>query len=103
MRDTFERRKRIVLELLKRIPGVTCQEPKGAFYVFPDFSEHFGRTIGGTRVESADVLASILLKECRVATVPGTGFGEAKALRLSYAASEGELQQGLERITRLLA
>jgi aspartate aminotransferase len=103
MRDTFDRRRRLVLELLGKIPGVDCPEPKGAFYVFPDFSKHFGRTLGGAKVESSDDLASVLLKECRVATVPGSGFGEDRSIRLSYAVSEEELREGLERMASLLS
>jgi aspartate aminotransferase len=103
MRATFDRRRRLVMDLLKKIPGVDCPEPKGAFYVFPDISAHFGRTLGGAAIESSDNLASVLLKECRVATVPGSGFGEPRSIRLSYAAHEDELRQGLERLADFLA
>ncbi|MDR1658009.1 MAG: pyridoxal phosphate-dependent aminotransferase [Deltaproteobacteria bacterium] len=102
LREAFGRRRNILVELLRKIPGVTCPEPKGAFYVFPDFSRHFGRTIGRVKIEKADDLASVLLEECQVATVPGSGFGEKRSIRLSYAASDDELRQGLERLTNLL-
>jgi aspartate aminotransferase len=103
MRETFDRRRRLVLELLGRIPGVDCPEPKGAFYAFPDVSAHFGRTLGGTVVNTSDDLASVLLEKSRVATVPGSGFGEGRSLRLSYAAHEDELRLGLERLGDFLA
>jgi aspartate aminotransferase len=102
MRRVFDQRRRLVLELLAQIPGVDCPEPKGAFYVFPDFSRHFGRTLAGAKVENADDLASVLLKKCRVATVPGTGFGEPRSIRLSYAAHEGELKGALKAAADLL-
>jgi aspartate aminotransferase len=103
MREVFDRRRRLVVEMLGRIPGVACPEPKGAFYVLPDFSSHFGRTLGGSEVRGSDDLASVLLRECRVATVPGSGFGEERALRLSYAVREDDLRRGLERIAAFLA
>ena len=103
MRDVFDKRRRLVLELLAKIPGVDCPEPKGAFYVFPDFSFLFGRTLGGKVVESSDDLASVLLKECLVATVPGSGFGESRSIRLSYATHEDELRQALGRMAEFLA
>jgi aspartate aminotransferase len=103
MRDSFDRRRRLTMDLIRRMPGVDCPEPKGAFYVFPDFSAHFGRTLGGTLVRNSDDLASVLLKECRVATVPGSGFGEPRSIRLSYATQEDELRRGLELIAGFLA
>ena len=103
MRATFDKRRCLVLELLGKIPGVACPEPKGAFYVFPDFSAHMGRTLGGRLVNDSDDLASVLLKECRVATVPGAGFGAPRSIRLSYAAHEDELRKGLSRMAEFLA
>ncbi|MDR1111494.1 MAG: aminotransferase class I/II-fold pyridoxal phosphate-dependent enzyme, partial [Deltaproteobacteria bacterium] len=93
----------LVLELLAAIPGVQCPEPKGAFYVFPDVSGHYGRSLGGQKIQGSDDLASVLLKECLVATVPGSGFKEDRAIRLSYAVSENDLRRGLERIASFLA
>jgi aspartate aminotransferase len=103
MVESFARRRRLVLELLAAIPGVQCPEPKGAFYVFPDVSGHYGRTLGGQKIQGSDDLASVLLKECLVATVPGSGFKEDRAIRLSYAVSENDLRRGLERIASFLA
>jgi aspartate aminotransferase len=103
MLDTFAKRRKLILKLLAAIPGIVCPEPKGAFYVFPDVSRHFGRTLGGVKIQSSDDLASVLLTECLVATVPGSGFKEDRAIRLSYAASEDNISRGLERIANLLA
>jgi aspartate aminotransferase len=103
MAETFARRRKTVLELLSAIPGIFCPEPKGAFYVFPDVSQHYGRTLGGVKVQNSDDLASVLLKECLVATVPGSGFMEDRAIRLSYAVSEDDIVKGLGRMAKLLA
>jgi aspartate aminotransferase len=103
MVKTFGKRKKLVYEFLSTIPGVVCPEPKGAFYVFPDVSEHYGRTLGGVKINGSDDLALVLLQKSLVATVPGSGFMEDRAIRLSYAVSELDLERGLERIAKLLA
>ncbi|MDR1052249.1 MAG: pyridoxal phosphate-dependent aminotransferase [Deltaproteobacteria bacterium] len=103
MRRTFDDRRRLVLELLARIPLVSCPEPKGAFYVFPDFSGHYGREIEGKKIEGSGDLAALLLEKCRVATVPGLAFMADDNLRLSYAVSEVDIRRGLERIKDILA
>ncbi|MDR1677928.1 MAG: pyridoxal phosphate-dependent aminotransferase [Deltaproteobacteria bacterium] len=103
MAAVFGRRRETVVGLLREMPGVECLEPAGAFYVFPDVSAHFGRTLGGVTIKGSDDLASVLLKECLVATVPGSGFGEDRALRLSYAAAQSDIEEGLRRMTAFLA
>jgi aspartate aminotransferase len=102
MRRTFDRRRRLVLERLAAVDDVDCPEPQGAFYVFPDVSRLFGRSLAGVVVNTSDDLASVLLAKIQVATVPGSGFGQGQALRLSYAASEADLERGLARLTELL-
>jgi aspartate aminotransferase len=102
MRDVFDARRRLILGLLGGIPGFRTPTPSGAFYVFPDVSELMGRDLAGCCVDSSDTLASILLKECEVATVPGSGFGAEGSLRFSYAASEDEIREGLGRIAKLV-
>jgi aspartate aminotransferase len=102
MVTVFGQRRRLILDLLGEIKGIKCQEPKGAFYVFPDVSAHFGRTLGGVEIKGSDDLASVLLKECLLATVPGSGFKEDRAIRLSYAASEEDIRRGLEKMARFL-
>ncbi|MDR1041579.1 MAG: pyridoxal phosphate-dependent aminotransferase [Deltaproteobacteria bacterium] len=103
MREAFAVRRRLILDLLEGIPGFSTPVPAGAFYVFPDATGLFGRKLAGRTADSSDALASILLTECEVATVPGSGFGTEGAIRFSYAASENEITEGLGRIARLAA
>ncbi len=94
----FDRRRRVMVEGLARIPGIRCGMPQGAFYAFPDVSGLFGRRWrGGPLRGSADV-AAFLLEEARVAVVPGADFGSDRHLRLSYACSLSMIQEGLDRI-----
>jgi aspartate/methionine/tyrosine aminotransferase len=78
-------------------------EPGGAFYCFPSFEEFMGRTIRGHEVASTDELASVILDEVGVAIVPGEGFGAPGYARLSYALSDDDLVEGLDRIAELLS
>ncbi|MDR2349619.1 MAG: pyridoxal phosphate-dependent aminotransferase [Deltaproteobacteria bacterium] len=102
MFEVFSRRRRLVLDLLRDIPGFETPVPKGAFYVFPDVSKILGDVRDGKIAGNSDDLSSLLLKECEVATVPGSGFGRDEAIRFSYAASEEEIKEGLGRISRFL-
>ncbi|BDG59079.1 pyridoxal phosphate-dependent aminotransferase [Caldinitratiruptor microaerophilus] len=103
MRQEFDRRRRYVVERLRSIPGFDLEVvPQGAFYVFPNVSALFGRTIAGQRVENADDLGMLLLEKAKVALVPGSGFGSPNHVRISYATSMERLKEGLDRIERLL-
>ncbi len=99
----FERRRDLVLEELKTIPGFRANTPEGAFYVFPDVSELFGKTDGETTVGTADELALYLLKKAHVATVAGSGFGADECIRISFAASEEQLREAMRRIRAAVA
>jgi aspartate aminotransferase len=103
MRRAFERRRALVLDGVRAIPGVSCRAPEGAFYLFLDVREHLGRSLRGRALDDDIALAELLLDEARVALVPGTAFCAAGHLRLSYAASEGDLREGLARIARILS
>lgn len=103
MIDTFKTRRKLVLDLLREIPGMNCNEPGGAFYVFPEVSGFFGKTIKGTKIENATDFAMFLLKEAKVATVTGEAFGNPNCIRLSYAASEEEIKEALKRIREVLS
>lgn len=96
MRAEFEARRDLIVGLLAKIPNLKTSVPKGAFYVFPDFSAYLN---GGTDLD----LAAYLLDEARVATVPGSVFEGAGHLRLSYAASRADIEKGMNRITEALA
>ncbi|MFV0375278.1 pyridoxal phosphate-dependent aminotransferase, partial [Microbacterium sp.] len=85
MREAFDRRRRIIVEELSKIPGVTVPTPLGAFYVYPDVTGLLGREWNGTRVDTSLELADLILDEAEVAVVPGEAFGPSGYLRLSYA------------------
>jgi len=98
----FDKRRKLVLDLINEIPNVTCSIPKGAFYVFPDFSAYYGKTFGGKSIKSSMELAAYLLEEARVSVVPGAAFGMDNYLRISYAISEDRIIEGLHRIAQAL-
>jgi aspartate aminotransferase len=102
MREAFDRRRRLAVSTLNDIPGVTCVEPEGAFYVFPSFEDVLGREIAGHRVGSTLELAGVLLDEAKVAVVPGEAFGAPGYARLSYALGDDDLAEGIDRIAALL-
>lgn len=103
MRVAFDRRRTTMVAMLRAIDGVTCQEPGGAFYTFPNVSGLFGRNIGGRVASSSMELASIVLDEAKVAFVPGEAFGAPGYARFSFALSDDDLIEGLERLQRLFA
>ena len=102
MRDAFDRRRRRMHELLSGIPGVGCPEPEGAFYAFPSFAGALGRPMGGRTPATTLELAEVVLEQARVALVPGEAFGAPGYARLSYALSDEALEEGLNRLVRLL-
>jgi aspartate aminotransferase len=103
MHNIFSQRRQLILKLLQEIPSFTTPIPQGAFYVFPNISKLLGSTVKGKKILSSDDLSSLLLEECEVATVPGSGFGFDGAIRFSYAASEKEILDGIEKISRFLS
>lgn len=94
----FRERRELMLQGLRALPGVTCREPEGAFYLFPRVDAVFGRRHGDTVIQNSGDLAMALLNEARVAVVPGAAFGAEGYLRLSYAASTSQIQAGLQRL-----
>jgi aspartate/methionine/tyrosine aminotransferase len=102
MRSAFERRGRVMHELLAAIPGVTCLEPQGAFYCFPSFEGVLGRKIAGRTPTTTLELCELLLEEAKVAIVPGEAFGAPGYARLSFALADDQLVEGVERTTKLL-
>ncbi len=103
MRRQFEARRDLVMDRIADIPGVRCSRPRGAFYVFPDVTEHYGRTLGGAKVEDSTAMAEYLLTEGLISTVPGAAFGADDYVRLSFACSTEEIEEGLARLKRTLA
>jgi len=102
MRAAFERRGRVMWEMLAGIDGVECLEPQGAFYCFPDVRAHLGRTIAGHPVASTTDLAEVALTEAKVAVVPGEAFDAPGYLRLSFALADDDLTEGVGRLAALL-
>jgi aspartate aminotransferase len=103
MMSAFEHRGKVMREMLKDIPTVTCAQPEGAFYCFPKVSGLFGIMVGkDQQINSAADLAEYLLQTAKVACVPGEGFGAPDHMRFSYANSEANIKEGVNRILRVL-
>lgn len=102
MVDEFKERKKLIIELLGEINGIKLNQPKGAFYVFPDISSFFGKTLKGKKINNASEFAIYLLEEAHVATVTGEAFGSPNNIRISYAASKGEIKKAIDRISKAL-
>jgi aspartate aminotransferase len=103
MIDEFAQRRKMIIELLSAIPGFKLNEPEGAFYVFPDISYYFGKTLNGKTIENASDFALYLLEVAHVATVTGEAFGNDACIRISYAASVENIQEAVKRIGQSLA
>ena len=102
MVDEFATRRERILELLSNIEGFILNQPKGAFYVFPDISHYFGKTIKGKTIGNASDFALYLLEEAHVATVTGDAFGCPNNIRISYAASMKNIEEAVARIQQAL-
>ena len=102
MRKEFDKRRKFIVDELNKIPGIRCQVPKGSFYVFPDISGLYGKTIEGVLIEDDETFSKLLLEKVYVAVVPGSAFGSPGNLRLSYASSTEYMKKGLDRINTLV-
>ena len=102
MVDEFKLRRELIINLLKDIKGFKLNEPKGAFYVFPDISSFFGTTIKDKKINNASDFAIYLLEEAHVATVTGEAFGSPNNIRISYAASNENIINAVNRIKKAL-
>ena len=103
MVDKFQERRKLILGLLNDIEGFKCNEPEGAFYVFPDISAYFGKTLNGTKINNASEFAIYILEHANVATVTGDAFGNGNCIRISYAASEEQIIEAISRIKKALS
>ena len=103
MRDAFDRRRKKIVSMLSEIDGLTVPTPKGAFYVYPDVTGLFGRSLDGVTIESSGQLAGLILEKAEVAAVPGEAFGPSGFLRFSYALADADLEEGISRVQDLLA
>ncbi|HEX8465933.1 MAG TPA: pyridoxal phosphate-dependent aminotransferase [Abditibacterium sp.] len=103
MMAEFEKRGHIMRELLKDVPGFEVPKPEGAFYLFPKVSGLFGVMVGKNRqIQTAKDLTDYLLEVAKVAAVPGEGFGAPEHVRFSYAASQRDMKEGVNRILQVL-
>ncbi len=102
MIDQFKERRKLILDLLNDIEGFKTNEPEGAFYVFPDISFYFGKTIKGDTINNATDFSLFLLEHALVATVTGEAFGSPNCIRISYAASKEQIIEAMQRITEVL-
>lgn len=98
MRNAYERRRNLVISRLKEIKGLGCNNPEGAFYVFPDISQFLGKSYQGKRIETATDLCMYLLNTMHVAMVTGEAFGAPECIRISYATSDDKLEMAMQRI-----
>ena len=103
MIDEFEVRRDLILNLLKEIEGFSCNTPEGAFYVFPDVSAFFGKTLNGTLIKNATDFSLYLLEAALVATVTGDAFGNPNCIRISYAASQDQIKEAIIRIKKVVS
>ncbi len=103
MRQAFERRKNLIVELTKQIPGLEVNNPTGAFYLFPKCSSYFGKTDGTHVINNSMDLAMYLLEVGHVATVGGDAFGSPECFRMSYATSDENIVEAIRRIKEALA
>lgn len=103
MRKAFERRGRTMHRMLNEIPGVTCLEPQGAFYCYPNVSGLLGRPLAGRTASTTLELADLVLSEAKVAFVPGEAFGSPGYARFSFALGDADLEEGIRRLADLVA
>ena len=103
MREAFERRGRTMHRMLNDIPGITCLEPEGAFYCYPNVTGLIGKTFNGKTANNSMELADIILSEVKVAIVPGEAFGTSGYARFSFALGDADLEEGIRRIADLVA
>ena len=103
MRQAFQRRRDLIVELAKDIPGLEVNVPEGAFYLFPKCSSFYGKACGNKVINNSNDLAMFLLEEGHVATVGGDAFGDPECFRMSYATSDDNIREAMKRIKETLA
>jgi aspartate aminotransferase len=103
MIDEFKVRRDMILDHLNSIEGFKCNIPEGAFYVFPDISSFFGKTLNGKTITNATDFSLYLLEEALVATVTGEAFGNPNCIRISYAASQAQITEAINRIRKAVS
>ncbi|NIA08754.1 MAG: aminotransferase class I/II-fold pyridoxal phosphate-dependent enzyme [Nitrospiraceae bacterium] len=102
MKEAFLERRGRIMEMLRAVPGISCTEPNGAFYVFPDLSSYYGKGLAGHKIEGSLDMANYLLEEARIAAVPGIAFGDDRFMRFSYATDLKVIEKGMDRLKAAL-
>jgi len=102
MTEEFTKRRKTMLDLMNTLPGVTCMEPDGAFYVFPVMKAYYGKKVGDQEIKNSDDLTMYLLNTAHVSSVSGSAFGEPDCIRLSFANSMKNIETGVARIKKAL-
>ncbi len=102
MRRQFDARRKLMIQRVRAIPGLTCPEPDGAFYLFVSFANLIGKKLAGAKITGSLDFCAAVLDKARVAVVPGIAFGDDVCFRLSYATSTERINEGLDRIAKLL-
>jgi aspartate aminotransferase len=102
-REIFNKRRDLIFDGVVAIPGITCYKPLGAFYLFPNISAHFGKSIDGTPVRNSLEFCAALLEKENVAAVPGSAFDSNAHMRLSYATSEENINEAVARLARFVS
>jgi aspartate aminotransferase len=102
MQAAFRQRRDMMIDLLSEIPGMQVNQPKGAFYIFPNISAFFGKKHAGGTINNADDFCEYLLNEAHVAVVTGEAFGAPECFRISYASSEAHLREAVKRMKKVL-
>jgi aspartate aminotransferase len=102
MGEAFARRRKMIVRRLNDMPGITCFNPQGAFYVFPNVSHYYGKSYNGKTIDGSVALCEYLLDAVKVAAVPGAAFGADDYIRLSYATDDETIAKGLDRIAQAL-
>jgi aspartate aminotransferase len=103
MVDEFKVRRDLILKLLNNIEGFSCNTPEGAFYVFPDVSAFYGKIMNGNLINNATDFSLYLLEAALVATVTGDAFGNPNCIRISYAASQDQIIEAINRIKKAVS
>jgi aspartate aminotransferase len=103
MRLEFNQRRQTMLQSLRAINGITCPEPRGAFYAFPRISAYYGRSYDNQAIDGSMAFSRLLLEHEKVATIPGLAFGADAHVRLSYATGMAQIEEAMSRIKRFLS
>jgi aspartate aminotransferase len=102
MRNKFKGRRDLMVELLRKIPDISCSVPGGAFYVFPDFSHYLNKSANGHILHDSFALCDYILDSAEVVTVPGDGFGAPGHIRFSCATKKDTIREGIDRVGKVL-